>query len=291
MPTRLGIFLAAATTLIGAVPAFAYGSSHSSSSHSSSSTASRASTAARSVGLTSTRMSPATRFQSQAPPTRFSSALATRMLVLTAPGVLTRTTAKTTANPTTSMAADPPVADPPGPSAATTATSATALLSTTSGVLGAPQDLSQFNSGALDVATPALSPPMTTDITSVATGSLGANLESAIPAVSAPSTSASATTTTVGTPILSVTRLLLPNTATSGEVPQAPVSAAILAPTVAIVGVEGEVIATTGGSSITGGATGRNMPECMGAWDKATHMTKTKWREVCARTLTEEHMY
>ena len=50
-------------------------------------------------------------------------------------------------------------------------------------------------------------------------------------------------------------------------------------------------IATAGGSSITGGATGRNMPECMGAWDKATHITQTKWREICARTLTEEHMY
>lgn len=287
MPTRLGIVLAA-TALIGAVPAFAYGSSHSSSSHSSSSMTSRASTSARSVGPASTLVSPTTRFQSPTrfnsttTPTRFSSTTSAKMLVLTAPGVLTATTTKTTAKPMTSMAADPPAADPPTQSAAITSP----------GTLGGSSvGLSQFNSGALDVATPALSPPMTTDITSVASGSLGANLESAIPAVSAPSTSASATTTTIGTPILSVTRLLLPNSATSGEVPQAPVSAAILAPTAAIVGAEGEVIATTGGSSITGGATGRNMPECMGAWDKATHITQTKWREICARTLTEEHMY
>ena len=65
MPNHLGIILAAATTLISAGPAFAFGSSHSSSS-----TASRAGTAARSVGVTSTRLSPSTRFQSQAPPQR-----------------------------------------------------------------------------------------------------------------------------------------------------------------------------------------------------------------------------
>ena len=45
MPNHLGIILAAATTLISAVPAFAFGSSHSSSSHSSSAAVSRAGTA------------------------------------------------------------------------------------------------------------------------------------------------------------------------------------------------------------------------------------------------------
>src|SRR5262249_17041475 len=38
------------------------------------------------------------------------------------------------------------------------------------------------------------------------------------------------------------------------------------------------------------GATGRTMPECMAAWDKATHITKSRWREICVRTLTEPHI-
>ena len=72
MPHHLGIFLAAATTLIGAVPAFAYGSA---ASHSSSSTVSRAGTAGSSAGRSSsTRMSPVARFQSHVALTRFSSA-------------------------------------------------------------------------------------------------------------------------------------------------------------------------------------------------------------------------
>ena len=264
MPHHLRIFLAVATTLIGAVPAFAYGSA---ASHSSSSTVSRAGTAARSVGRsTSTRMSPVTRFQSHVALTRFSSAPAARMLVLTAPGVLTKTR-------TTSMAAaDPPAADPPASSAATAGSS-----------------VNQFNTGALDVATPAVSPPLTTDITSVARPSSGANLESALPAVSALVTTASAPITTIGTSIISVENLLLLNTATSDAVAQAPTIAAISS--VAIIGTQGEVIATSGGSSITGGgAAGRTLPECIAAWDKPTHMTKTLWREVCARTLKEEYL-
>lgn len=286
MPNHMGLFLAAATTVIGAIPAFAYGSA---ASHSSSSAVSRAGTAARSIGPTSTRLSPSTRFQSQAPSTRFgstttatrfSSTTTAKMLVLTAPDVL----GKTTTAPTISTAADPPA-----PSATTSATSPGTL----GGGRGSSINLSQFNTGALDVATPAVSPPRTTDITSVTlSGSFGANLESATPAVSAPLTSASATTTTIGASILNTQSLILPNTTTSGAVPQAPVSAAILPPTAAIVGTTGEVIATSGGSSlIGGGASGRNMPECMAAWDKATHISKTKWREICARTLTVEHMY
>ena len=32
------------------------------------------------------------------------------------------------------------------------------------------------------------------------------------------------------------------------------------------------------------------MPECMAAWDKATHITKTRWKGICARTLTESEV-
>jgi hypothetical protein len=28
----------------------------------------------------------------------------------------------------------------------------------------------------------------------------------------------------------------------------------------------------------------------MAAWDKATHITKTRWRQICAVTLTEPHI-
>ena len=288
MRNHPAILLASIIILMGGERVWAHGGS---ASHSS---VGRGGTHARSVGLTPTRVSQMTRVQFHASPIGFGTnpAPGARMLVTTAQSVPTK---PASVHPT-STAADPPpspAADPPAPSAASAATSATTASTASS---GAPQDLSQFNTGAQDVATPAISPPTSTDITSISSSGsqqlLGANgLELATPAISAPLTTASATTTTIGSSILNVANLMLPNTSTSGAVPQAAVTAAILPPTAAIVGTEGEVIATSGGSSITGGATGRNMPECMAAWDKDTHMTKTKWREVCARTLTEEHMY
>jgi hypothetical protein len=52
--------------------------------------------------------------------------------------------------------------------------------------------------------------------------------------------------------------------------------------------------ATTSGATTTGigikavlGATGRDMNECMGAWDRKTHITKARWREICKSTLTD----
>jgi hypothetical protein len=45
-----------------------------------------------------------------------------------------------------------------------------------------------------------------------------------------------------------------------------------------------------GGRSNREGATGANMQECEAAWDEKTHMSKAKWRETCARTLTEPHI-
>jgi hypothetical protein len=139
----------------------------------------------------------------------------------------------------------------------------------------------------------AVSPPSTTDITTLTlSGSqlLGVSgVELATPAVSAPTTTDVTTTAplTTGSQILGVNGLVLPNATTSGAVPQAPTSAAVPGPLTVVVESQGEVIATSGGSSITGGATGRTMPECMAAWDKATHITKTRWKGICARTLTE----
>ena len=70
--------------------------------------------------------------------------------------------------------------------------------------------------------------------------------------------------------------------ATSGAIPPGATNGAIP-------NNRGEVNASSGGSAITG-ATGRSIPECMAAWDKTTHITKPRWREICARTLTEPHL-
>ena len=219
------------------------------------------------------------------------------MLVTTAPSVPTLTTTSRT----TSAVADP---------SATTAASASTTSSASETALAALAEVSLGNPETQDLATPAVSAPMTTvtaTATSITSGAqileaqiLGANVLllngqvvslSAPPALSTPMTTdiTSVTPAATGPQLLGVNGMILTNAATSGAVPQAPTTAAISS--VAIIGTQGEVIATTGGSSVTGGATGRNIPECMEAWDKATHITKTKWREVCARTLTEEHMY
>ena len=47
-------------------------------------------------------------------------------------------------------------------------------------------------------------------------------------------------------------------------------------------------IETSGGSaSPTMGANGKDMPECMSAWDNKTHISKVRWREICQRTLND----
>jgi len=35
------------------------------------------------------------------------------------------------------------------------------------------------------------------------------------------------------------------------------------------------------------GGGGKSLADCMGFWDKGTHMTKTEWRSACQRTLQE----
>ena len=294
MPNRLDwkIVLAGASMLISVVPALAHGggsAGHSSLSRSSSSAVGRVGGPARSVGQTSTRLSSGVRFTADP---------AARMLVTTTPSVPTLTTTSRT----TSAVADP---------SATTAASASTTSSASGMALAALAELGQANPGVQDLAAPAVVNPMTTvtaTATPITSGAqileaqiLGANVLllptgqvlslSAPPALSTPMTTdiTSVTPAATGPQLLGVNGLILTNAATSGAVPQAPTTAAISS--VAIIGTQGEVIATTGGSSVTGGATGRNIPECMEAWDKATHITKTKWRGVCARTLTEEHMY
>ena len=194
--------------------------------------------------------------------------------------------------------ADPPAADPPAQNAAAATTSSSAM----SGG-GSPAGFSQFNPGALDSAASAISAPRTTEIattTPVTTGAqllegeiLGTlpNQQAAVSAISAPMTTdiTSIAPIVIGSQILGGSGLIQANAATSGAVAQAPTIAAISS--VAIIGSQGEVIATSGGSSLTGGgASGRTMQECMEAWDKATHITKARWRQLCAVTLTEPHI-
>jgi hypothetical protein len=92
---------------------------------------------------------------------------------------------------------------------------------------------------------------------------------------------------TTGDQILGANGVQLPNVGatTSGGVPAQP-NAALPGQVAA---GRGEVDATSGGSSgVNLGATGRDMPECMKAWDTKTHITKSEWRQICARTLIED---
>ncbi len=70
--------------------------------------------------------------------------------------------------------------------------------------------------------------------------------------------------------------LLAPDSANSGAIPNS------------IVGAQVET-ATRGGKSRVG-ATGHTMPTCMAAWDAMTHITRARWRQICARTLVSPHI-
>ena len=134
------IVLAGVAMLIGGVPALAHGGGsvgHSPHPHSDA----RVGASTKSIGP------PPECHRVQDP----SPALAARMLVTTALGARVMTTKA-------SAVGDPPAADPPAPGAAAASTSGGAKG-------GSSTDLSQFNPGAQDLATPAVSPPTTTDIT------------------------------------------------------------------------------------------------------------------------------
>jgi hypothetical protein len=45
---------------------------------------------------------------------------------------------------------------------------------------------------------------------------------------------------------------------------------------------------TCGGTSRREGAAGHDLASCMATWDKGTHITKARWREICARTLRDQ---
>ena len=51
----------------------------------------------------------------------------------------------------------------------------------------------------------------------------------------------------------------------------------------------GAIPASIGGTAVLG-ATGRDMAECMAAWDGQTHISRPRWREICKSTLAEADM-
>ena len=48
----------------------------------------------------------------------------------------------------------------------------------------------------------------------------------------------------------------------------------------------GAITANNAGTAVLG-AVGRDMDECMAAWDTKAHIPKARWRQICAETLVE----
>jgi hypothetical protein len=46
-------------------------------------------------------------------------------------------------------------------------------------------------------------------------------------------------------------------------------------------------IPTSNAGTAVLGAVGRDMDECLAAWDMKTHITKARWRQICTETLVE----
>jgi hypothetical protein len=92
-------------------------------------------------------------------------------------------------------------------------------------------------------------------------------------------------TTTAGPQVPSaigtVSSSLQPNSGANG-LPLTATNSGTPAPTITTTGT----IALPSGTAVLG-ATGRDMPECLAAWDTKTHITKSRWREICKSTLVE----
>lgn len=146
--------------------------------------------------------------------------------------------------------------------------------------------IGQSNPGTIDinrtidpqlVAHPAAqSTPVTT--TPISTSPSAASSPGTVPAVSSPmTTSGSQTQFITG----AVSPPLQPNTGANG-VPLTATSSG--APTTGIP----SAAPTTGiGTTAVLGASGRDMNECMAAWDSKTHISKSRWRQLCKSTLAD----
>ena len=81
----------------------------------------------------------------------------------------------------------------------------------------------------------------------------------------------------------SVPSPLAPNTGVGG-LPLTSTSSGAPAPAAAT-STSGAIAPPSGTASL--GAMGRDMPECMAAWDNRTHITKSRWKEICKRSLAD----
>lgn len=128
--------------------------------------------------------------------------------------------------------------------------------------------LSQFNPGTQDLSRPV--DPDQTRAGSITPSGAGASPQPGTDTTTLPGT----TTGQIG---IDPTTLLNPETTTSAE----------------ILGISGAIPppfqAAAGGSPRTG-ARGADMDGCMAAWDAKTHINKTRWREICSRTLGTPHL-
>lgn len=147
--------------------------------------------------------------------------------------------------------------------------------------------IGQSNPGTIDinrtidpqlVAHPAAqSSPVTT--TPFTTSPSAASSLATAPIASSPMTTSTGSQTQIVTGAASPP--LQPNTGANG-VPLTATSSG--APTTGIP----SAAPTTGiGTTAVLGASGRDMNECMAAWDSKTHISKSRWRQICRSALTD----
>ena len=103
-------------------------------------------------------------------------------------------------------------------------------------------------------------------------------------------TTAGAVTSTTTPTGVTGTESATGSSATSATIPNS-TSATILDPTATRDTTSSDARAPvpieTSGGTPSMGATGKDMPECMSAWDSKTHISKVRWREICQRTLND----
>jgi hypothetical protein len=100
-------------------------------------------------------------------------------------------------------------------------------------------------------------------------------------ATTTPTTSSATQVLGVNGTALPANSVLLPNAGANGL----PLTATNSGPPAATATNSGAIAAPSGTAVL--GAMGRDMPECMAAWDTKTHITKSRWREICKSTLVE----
>ena len=76
------------------------------------------------------------------------------------------------------------------------------------------------------------------------------------------------------------------STAVSGVITTGPLQPNVGANGLALPATTSGAIPASGGTAVLG-ATGRDMDECMAAWDAKTHVSQPRWHQICAATLSE----